>query len=188
MPLTLLTPPAEPLALADAKAWLRVDGTEDDVLITALTRAARMAVEAASGQLIGPQAWRWTLDAWPPDRTFALPLSPSRGISAARVLSATRVATAVALSDFQQDLASDPPRITVLRSLQAPGLATGGIELDLLAGHASVAAVPETLRHAVRLVLARLYENRGDSAGDGADALPEAVHALIAPHRRRRLA
>ena len=188
MALTLLTAPAaEPLTLAEAKAWLRIDAADDDAAIADTLRAARLAVEAASGRLLMPQTWRWTLDRWPPNGRATVPLSPLRGLSAGRVVSATGAATPVAVADFTLDLAADPPRLVVLRAQPDPGRAVGGIELDLLVGHASAVAIPETLRLAVRLTLARLYENRGEAvAGDGG-ALPEAARALIAPHLRRRL-
>ena len=44
-------PAAEPISLADAKAHLRIDGSDEDALLTALIAAARMFVERTS-------AWR----------------------------------------------------------------------------------------------------------------------------------
>ena len=35
-----VAPGGEPITLAEAKTWLRVDGTDEDVLITALIEAA----------------------------------------------------------------------------------------------------------------------------------------------------
>ena len=37
--------PTEPVTLAEAKAWLRVDYTDDDTLITSMIKSARQSIE-----------------------------------------------------------------------------------------------------------------------------------------------
>ena len=56
-------PVGEPLSLAEAKSWLRVDGSDEDALIQSLISSARKAVEAATNRLLITQQWRVTLDA-----------------------------------------------------------------------------------------------------------------------------
>ena len=64
MTLFLVTGPAtEPLTLAEAKSWLRVDGTTEDGLIQSLITSARLAVEAATNRLLIAQQWRWSFEA-----------------------------------------------------------------------------------------------------------------------------
>jgi len=51
MPPPSNTPPAEPVTLAQAKAWLRVEsGDDEDALIAGLIAAARMRAEAHTGR------------------------------------------------------------------------------------------------------------------------------------------
>jgi len=71
----LLTPPAaEPVTLADAKAWLRVEHDDDDDVIAALIAGARSHVEAQTRRALITQSWRLVLDRWPRDgRIAALP-------------------------------------------------------------------------------------------------------------------
>jgi uncharacterized phiE125 gp8 family phage protein len=66
---------------------------------------------------------------------------------------------------------------------------TAGIELDLQLGYgANAADVPAPLRHAVRMLVAHWYENRGlVAAGAGIATLPAGVAALVAPYRVRAL-
>jgi uncharacterized phiE125 gp8 family phage protein len=61
-----------------------------------------------------------------------------------------------------------------------PGRALAGIELDVSAGYGEAASVPTPLLQAIRLLLARAYEQR-DRVAD--DKLPDDVSRLVAPYR-----
>jgi uncharacterized phiE125 gp8 family phage protein len=63
----LTAPVAEPLALDEARAFLRADTNDDDELIASLIAAARTHVEALTRRALITQGWRLTLDAWPAD-------------------------------------------------------------------------------------------------------------------------
>jgi len=71
----LLTAPAiEPLSLAEAKAFLRVETSDDDDVIGALIAGARIHVEAQTRRALITQSWRLAIDAWPDDgRLIVLP-------------------------------------------------------------------------------------------------------------------
>jgi hypothetical protein len=66
MPSVLLTAPSvEPVSLAEAKAHLRVDVTDDDALITALITAARQSAEHKTRRSLCTQQWSLVLDQFP---------------------------------------------------------------------------------------------------------------------------
>ena len=84
MPLTLTTPPAvEPVTLAEAKAHLKIDTTDDDALITALIPAARARAEWHTGRALVTQGWTLWLDAWPD--IIAIPLPPLQAVASVTV-------------------------------------------------------------------------------------------------------
>lgn len=188
MPLTLVVPPAaEPVSLADAKAWLRIDGPDEDSLLPGLIQAARQAVKRQARTALIAQQWTWTLDAWPPDRILVPPLGPLRSLDAVQVLNAAGALVAAPLTAFQVDPGGLRGRIAVNGTVPDPGLALAGIVLTLRLGVAAAAMdVPAALRQAVLLTLAQLHENRGDAAG-AEGPVPPAAQTLLSPWRARRI-
>ena len=61
----IAVPTAEPVTLAEAKAWLRVDTTDEDATISTLIDSARENVEATTRLRLMAQGWRIVLDRWP---------------------------------------------------------------------------------------------------------------------------
>ncbi|MGI6245167.1 MAG: head-tail connector protein [Pseudochelatococcus sp.] len=185
-PLLLTGPATEPVTLTDIKGYLRLDNDDEDRLIASLMTAARLMVEAESGRCLIAQTWRLVLDRWPASGAIRLPLSPLIGLEEARVFAADGAATVLPAAHFHAHAADDPPRLVAAGALPAPGRAFSGIELDVTTGYGATAdAVPMPLRQAVRAIVARWYEHRGD--GGEAPAVPREALALIAPYRRGRL-
>jgi uncharacterized phiE125 gp8 family phage protein len=184
---TLLTAPAaEPITLADAKAYLRVATDVDDDIIGGLIGAARSHVEAQSRRALITQTWRLVRDAWPPDGRLKVVPVPLRTVAAARVYEADGSTLAIDTQAFVADKAAAPAILSFMPwTLPAPGQPAAGIEIDVEVGYgASGAAVPEPLRLAIRILVAHWYENRGLIAlGHEVAVLPETAAALIAPYR-----
>lgn len=186
-PFLLEAPAAEPVTLAAMKEWLRIVTADEDALIAGLISAARLTVEAASGQILMAQKWRLTMDAWPAGGIVRIPLRPVISCEAVRVYTALSTSEIVAPQFYQLDARSDPPRLLMDGSWPAPGRALGGIEIDLTAGYGVAAStVPADLAQAVKLLTAHWYEHRGDAPGSQ-PPLPPSVVAHIAAFRRVRL-
>jgi uncharacterized phiE125 gp8 family phage protein len=186
MPAILLTPPAiEPITLAEAKLYLRVDEGDDDDLIAALIAAARTQVETRTRRALITQQWRYVRDAWPGDGRWILTLAPLRQVVAARVYDAAGIPHAVDTQAFVPDIASAPGGIGFTPwAMPAPGRALAGVELDVEVGYGATAgSVPQPLRQAIRLLVGHWYENRGLAVPGQLSALPATVDALLAPYR-----
>ena len=78
----LAGPAREPVSLAEAKAYLRVTGTSEDLLIASLITAARVHLEVVLSCAFIRQTWSWFLDDWPRRLRLDLPLGPVTGITA----------------------------------------------------------------------------------------------------------
>jgi uncharacterized phiE125 gp8 family phage protein len=181
----LLTPPAtEPLSLAQAKLFLRVEHDDDDDMIAALIAGSRIHVEARTRRALITQSWRLARDAWPADGRIAVLPAPLRALVAARVYQEDGTTQALELDAFTLDKVSAPGVLAFAKgAMPAPGRLAGGVELDIEVGYGDDAEdVPQPLRQAIRLLVAHWYENRA-AAGERAALLPADVAALLAPYR-----
>jgi uncharacterized phiE125 gp8 family phage protein len=183
----LLTPPAvEPVTLAEAKAFLRVEHDDDDDMIATLIAAARSQIEAQTRRALITQTWQLIRDSWPPDGRLVVLPAPLGEVLAARIYDAGGLADSVDLQAFTIDKAAAPAIIAFPPwSMAAPGRAVAGIEIDVEAGYGDDPAdVPQPLRQAITLLVAHWYENRGLIAvGQSFAVLPTTVAAMIAPYR-----
>jgi uncharacterized phiE125 gp8 family phage protein len=180
----LLTAPAiEPLSLAEAKAYLRVETGDDDEVIGALIAGSRIHVEAQTRRALITQSWRICVDAWPEDGRLTIVPAPLQTLIAARVYDFDNAAHAVDTGAFVLDRGGSA-LIFAPWALPAPGRLAAGIELDVTVGYGDAAVdVPQALRQAIRLLVAHWYENRGLVAAGTTSVLPSTVAALIAPYR-----
>ena len=182
--LLLVPPSAEPWSVAEAKDFLRVEHDDDDAVIGALIAAARGHVEALTRRALLLQRWRFVLDAWPARGRLNLRTGPLRSVIAARVFDAAGNADSIDVETFVVDAAADIVA-SPCWALPLPGRLAAGIELDVELGYGAAASdVPDALRHAIRMLVAHWYENRGLAAlGASAAMLPGGLGALIAPYR-----
>lgn len=189
IPIALAGPAVEPIALAEAKAYLRLDGDAEDELVTALIVAARLTVERQARLCLIEQGWRVRLETWPARRVVPLPLWPVIAVEVVRIVSASGAAAALDPGLYRLQADADPARLLVDAAAPDPEAPDGAVEIDILCGFgAGPAAVPEPLRLAVRRLVASWFETRGDEPRASESALPPGVAGLLAPFRRPRLA
>jgi uncharacterized phiE125 gp8 family phage protein len=183
----LAGPAEEPVSLAQAKAFLRVDDEAEDGLITTLIGAARLHVEGVTGRALLAQSWRLVLDDWPDNGQVPLPVTPFRSVTEITAYDADGVGHAVPLAQFM----SEPDRLLL------PGMVVGmpmlrerqGIEIEYVAGFGTEPDdVPADIRQALLVLVAYWFEHRDAViiAGSGA-VVPTGFDRLVAGHKRVRL-
>lgn len=186
MSIVVIAPPAsEPVSLAEAKLFLRVDHDAEDNLIGALVAAARETVEAATGRALIKRRVRESLDIWRRDAVngAVLGLGPVSAVIAVRLLADNGAQSVIDPERYRLEGERDRPRLVFPPGLPATLRSAGGIEIEYECGISEIAAgVPAALRLAVLHITASLYEVRG---GDG--GAPESARALMAPFAVARL-
>lgn len=167
------------LSLAEVKAYLRVNISDDDAALAAMMRSAQELCEGFLGEALM-------------QRSFAeeLPVSSSwRRLCKTPVLSIDGV-TGIPAEGAEFALAVDAYAIDIDRNgdgwirLLRPGSA-GRVRVEYMAGLAATPSdLPEPVRHGLIRMTEHLYNS---SPGDAAAAIPASVGALWRHYRRMRL-
>lgn len=186
MTITIITPPAsEPVSLAEAKLFLRVDHDAEDELIILLVTAAREAVEAAIGRALIARRVRESLDIWVREAAqgAVLGLGPVTNVVAVRLLADNGSQSVLDPERYRLEGNRDRPRLVFANGVPATLRQIGGIEIEYDCGYAAAAGdLPIALRLATLQIAASLYELR-----QGEGAIPETARALMRPFAPARL-
>ena len=184
IPILVAGPAVEPISLEDMHLYLRLDDTQENDLVASLIKAARLTIESATRLKLVSQLWRLSIAQVSAGRAIRVPLAPVTSVTAVRAFDAAGVETLVDPARYRLRTGHEPALVTFEAGFPD---ASGGIEIDLVAGFGSSAGdVPEPLRQAMRMLVACWFENRGDGAHQRA-LLPEDVALMIAPYRSLRL-
>lgn len=182
MPAKLITAPdSEPVTLTEAKAHLRVDGTDDDTLISALIVAARQGAEHSTGRALMPQTWELALDEF--EDEIDLPNPPLISVTSVKYTDSDGVEQTIDAADYQVDSHSAPARLLPAYGLEWPTSReqANAVLVRYQAGYADAASVPQEIKAWMLLRVGLLYENRESvAAGVTLSELPHVDRLLDA--------
>lgn len=190
--------------LATVKQYLRIDGTSEDTEVTSLINASTQRLEKLSDRKFVSQKWDIYFDSFPyfhkkdwwdgvrdgamselysPQSKIELPFGPLISVQSFETYDDDDVAYLFASSNYNVDTASPFGVValkigsvwpqTVLRSIN-------GIKIAATFGYA---AVPEDIAQAIQILVAAMYENRGDEI----PKIPGQCGLLIEPYRRLKI-
>src|SRR5690606_34956771 len=135
----LAGPAEEPVSLAEARAFLRLDDTAEDGLVQTLIAAARLHIEGTTARAMLHQSWRLVLDAWPASREIRLPVGPLVAVSAVTAFDAAGEPQELDPEGFVVDRVT--PRLLLPVTFERPAMRERqGIEVDFVAGYGEEAA------------------------------------------------
>ncbi|MGY3527700.1 putative phiE125 gp8 family phage protein [Bradyrhizobium sp. USDA 4452] len=195
------------MSVADAKAHLRVDYSDDDVMIEALIAAAQAAIEGPEGRglALTTQSWVMTLDSWYGYRyetwwtqakvydqvvrsPVKIPLFPVQSVTSIQFVAPDGTTQTLDPSEYRADVSRQPARLVpefghvwpVHRFVPSP------IAIEFKAGFGDTAdKVPRDLVQALKLLLKHYYDNRDavlvtSRENRGAIELPWGVESIVA--------
>lgn len=161
--LKLITPATQlPVSLADVKVHLRVDTTDEDSLITIYTMTAAELAEQATGRALMTQTWELTLDAFP--EAFELTRVPAASITSLRYWDTAGVQQTLGTGVYTLDNTDEYGYAYVVPVVGQCWPDTreqiNAVALRYVAGYATVADVPESIKSWIKLQVGAMHRNR----------------------------
>ena len=171
--LKLVTPPAtEPVTLAQAKTFLRIEHTADDDAITRAITAARKHAEAHLRHLLLPQTWDYSR-ANPCSTKLILPVGPALSVTSVTLMSELGATSTMDPAAYR--LSVDGFAL-ILRNMPQTEI----LKVRYTAGDFATASdVPLPIVQGILHHVAAMLENR-----DGGAALPVQSFSCYQPFRR----
>lgn len=179
-----VTSPGAVTTVDEVKEHLRIDGTDEDLLIGRYIDAAVDAIEGpyGIGVLMESQQWEYYQDRF--TRLIQIPLYPVISIDSIEYVDEAGTLTTLAADQYRVDTISNPARINTARNVSWPPTndrEMNAVKITFTGGHT---ATPEALKAAVIMWVAHMYEIRQPVAiGTMVSSIPMTVDAILDRYR-----
>jgi uncharacterized phiE125 gp8 family phage protein len=172
--LVTITPPAADLSLSFVKSYLRVDYTDDDVLITSLIQSARERAQIYYNRSFTTQTLQAYYDAI--ERRFALPRAPIQSVVSVTLTYLNETSTLTLNKDYYLMGAQDKFVVLVATTYNLPAgfsvaddLYRFNLQVQYTAGYDTDypcnlpgSKVPSGIQEAILKMVAAAYDMRAD--------------------------
>lgn len=180
-----VAPASEIVSTADAKAHLRVDHSNDDTLIAALSAASREWCENYCRRAFYTQTWRLRMDSFPDETSFLVPRSPLQSISSISYVDTAGDTQTWSSSNYIVSADMEPARVSLAYGVTWPTTRAqaDAVTVTFVAGWTSTSNVPAPIVAAIKLYLGFLYESRENVVPGQMFEVPMGITTLLAPYR-----
>lgn len=182
----LVGPTAEAVALSTVQTHLRVASNDETAYIQDLIAVARDMVENFTGRALLTSTWLAACQNWPCDKLLPLSVAPVASLTNVKYYAqgATTLTTLDA-ANYSLTAGVTPAQIVFAEGFAAPELADrpDAVQVTFVAGAATAADVPPTLKHALLLTVANFYDRRAAVEDVKFTELPLGLRHLLESNR-----
>lgn len=177
--LTLVTAPVPlrgPVTVEELKDWARIDGSDEDNVLSDFLTAATRAAEQYTHRAFLTQTWDFTYDYFPVQ--MKIPLGQLQSVTSISYVDTDGNSQTVTSTIYRVDSNTEPARINEAQNQSWPTAdsVTEAVTVRFVAGYGAAAAVPEEIKAAIKVGASHRYMCR---EGD----YPDAFWALLSHYR-----
>lgn len=181
-----VAPTTEPLAIDDAVRHLQLAVSGDNGYVISLIQVARDVTEGATGQILAPSTWRGVCEKWPSCGRISITPSPINSVTSLKYYpDGGGALVTVSSADYTVSTDVYPAVITFGEDFTRPDIADrpDAIQINFTAGYSTIANVPPSIKHALRILVRHYYDHPEAVASGAFDQLPFGLQHLLASNR-----
>ena len=169
METTLKTAPAaEPISLDEAKRHVRIDidETDHDDYLHDLITAARDQVEMITWRKLITQTWYAYLQDWPRGTYIELPFGKLQSVTAIKYTDVDGDESTWDSDEYIVGTDYQNGRVTLADGYTWPNetlYPSNPVEIEFVCGYGLAVSVPPQIKHAMKMIISELFENRETS-------------------------
>ena len=176
-------PTAEPITLVESKAQCLVESayTADDVFITSAIIAAREYFEKVTGRLLMPQTVKLAMSNFSANRKISLGISPVASITSITYQDSDNVGATLSSALYTFNDYITPPIIELNYGESWPTTydRSDAVVIEMVAGYASAALVPQSSKNTLLMLVASLYANRETVTENGKASVMDKTYSNL---------
>jgi uncharacterized phiE125 gp8 family phage protein len=180
----------EPVSTADLKTHMRIDHSNDDTYIASLEKVAREHIEQLTSRKLITQTWYAYYHDFPENDEMCLPFGSLQSVTAVKYTDEDGDVTTWSSDEYIVQTDSTIGKIVLAWGYSWPSdslYPSLPIEVEFVCGYCDSDAdpflVPQNIIHAIKILVAELYENRENTIVGMSKAPLRLVESLIANYR-----
>ena len=158
-------PAAEPISLDEAKRHVRIDidETDHDDYLHDLITVAREQVEMITWRKLITQTWYAYLQDWPKGTYIELPFGKLQSVTAIKYTDVDGDESTWDSDEYIVGTDYQKGRVTLADGYTWPNetlYPSNPVEIEFVCGYGLAVSVPPQIKHAMKIIVSELFENR----------------------------
>jgi uncharacterized phiE125 gp8 family phage protein len=157
-----IQPAAEPVTVAELKDWLRLDGSDQDTMLSSMITAARVSIEEHTRRSFVQRSIVQSLAGFPAGGCIELVRPPLASVTSVKYYDTDNDQQTIDSSNYLVDVIREPGVVRPIDTYDWPSVyeRSDAVQITFVAGYsADATSVPETMKALTKMIAADMFEH-----------------------------